>query len=186
MVYNIYINKESDYYKKIYLLRLLSFFHIKINNNYKGIKTIQEIDNITDILNTRNRKDKYSKIYNLSCDYLDNEFICKDLCNFKNNICICNRNKAKEKSVGSCCVKTKTKEVCSYFDDNNKYCKIRSLGCKLFVCPYLKKKGINYRVNDVVYLKYLLSFRQKIIAKCSIFTPEELVVNKWLKFYKLY
>lgn len=189
-------NNIKNFYHKIYFLRVVSAFHINVsvvynNKKYHGLdnkhpKEIDEILKIIDILNTHKRKEKYNLIYNYACEYLDNEFINNNWCDFKKNMCISNRNKSKEYQVGSCCThNTHNKETCPYFDNNIKRCSIRCLSCKLFVCPYLSRKGVKYRINEVPYLKYFLSFRQKIIAKISFFKPQEVIVYKWLRFYHL-
>ena len=103
----------------------------------------------------------------------------------KNNMCRCNREKCKDKQVSSCCESLKSRKICENFDNEKKECKIKSLGCKLFVCPYLIKKGYYYRTGNVPYLKYLLSPRQKLIALTSHFKDKDENVNKMIKFYKL-
>ena len=189
------VKEKKAFFRKMFLLKFLSLLRIKIIINYKDKlysdskgkhpKEIEEIVKVLDILNTKKRKEKYSLIYDYACDYLDNEFNCHNWCDFKNNMCVCNRAKAKEYQISSCCTRWSTKETCKYFDDSKKRCGIRCLSCKIFVCFYLAKRKIKYRVNDVIYLKYFLSIRQKIIAGYSYFHTKEEIINKWLKFYKL-
>ena len=193
----IILNKEnkSSFYRKIFFLRILSFLRIKISIYYRGKKyegydsnkksKINELLKMLDILNTHKRKEKYSLIYDYACDYLDNEFISNNWCKFENNMCISNRNKPKKYQVGSCCTSNLTKKTCKYFDERIKRCSIKCLGCKLYACPYLNRKGIKYTTNRVPYLKYFLSIRQKKIAKCTVFKSKEIIIKKWLKFYRL-
>ena len=183
------------FYKKIRLLKFISHFKRNFIIKYKSKEykdsfkrhpdKIDEILKILDILNTKKRKERYNIIYDYACDYLDNEFINNNWCNFKNNMCISNRNKPKKYQVGSCCTRNYTKMDCEYFDNTIKRCSIKCISCKLFVCNYLSKKGIKYRVNSVIYLKYFLSLRQKLIASVSFFKPKDVIINKWLNFYKL-
>ena len=77
------------------------------------------------------------------------------------------------------------KKVFKYFDDKNKRCSIKCIGCKFFTCDYLRKKGINYKVNSIPYIKYFFNIRQKLICKYSFFTEKDIIINKLLKFYKL-
>ncbi|MBO5375501.1 MAG: hypothetical protein J6A52_01460 [Bacilli bacterium] len=185
-------NNTKDFYKKIRLLKLKRKFGYKFKVKYNGKlyskddkypKEIEEIINIINIINAPSKKEKYSLVYDYACEYLDNEFRGKNLCGFENDICICNRCKPKEKQVGSCCVKTSTGEVCKHFDDINKCCKIKCLGCKLYVCIPLYKSNIKFPVRKVSYLKYFLSFRQKCIVKSNVFVDKEYVLNKLVKFY---
>ena len=46
---------------------------------------------------------------------------------FKNDMCFCNRDKPEAKQVGSCCVNTSTGKVCEHFDEDLKYCRIKSI-----------------------------------------------------------
>ncbi len=65
------------------------------------------------------------------------------------------------------------------------------MACKFFTCPYLRKKGIKFKPKDFLIMKYLYSWKQKIIALICFFTPEEEVLKYiyknsiiywWLKF----
>lgn len=195
-VINLEKNKEKQFLKKIRRLKLIRRFGYKIEVNYEGKyyteykdsipKTIEDIIKIIGIINTETRKDKYSLIYDYACDYLDSEFRGKNLCEFKNNMCCCNRTKPKNKQVGSCCIKTSTGDICEHFDDNKKCCKIKSITCKLFVCPYLKKKNISFPVNKIPYIKYFLSIRQKLIIKSNPFVDKDEMIDKLIKFYKIF
>ena len=185
----------SVFFKKIKWLKILKCIGYSFSIDYcdktykcKTKNSPEELDiilNILNILNSKSRRNKYELIYDYSCDYLDNEFITKKLCNFKNDMCIRNRCRTKGIKVSSCCETSETKMICKYFDNVKKSCSIKSLGCKLFTCYYLRKKGIRYRVNDVPYLKYFLSIRQKAICVNSIFKDKEENINKWMRFYKM-
>ena len=179
-------NNTKSFYRKLYYYRFLSLFKIKFILETDNISKEEEktIKNIINILNSKNRREKYSLIYDYACDYLDNEFQGKNLCGFKNNMCICNRKKSKEIRVSSCCESLKTRKICDHFDNKKKTCSIKSLGCKLFICPYLKKKGIKYPIKKIPYLKYFLSMRQKAICITSIFQDKDVTINKFIKPYK--
>lgn len=189
----VLLNNENDFYRRIYYLKIISFFGVKIYVEYnnklyssskeKHPEEINVVLKILDILNVKKKLDKYNLIYDYTCDYLDNEFKINNWCNFKNDVCICNRNKNKECRVESCCVRNKTKIVCKYFDNKNKKCSIKCISCKLFTCKYLKSKGIKYSTNKIPYLKYFLSIRQKKITNYSIIEPKYKIIEKWRKFY---
>ena len=85
----IYLNSNNVnlFYRKFRLYKFLSHFNINFIINYCGKEyTLNDeypqelgiILNMTDILNTRNKKEKYNKIYDRACDYLDNEFRTKN------------------------------------------------------------------------------------------------------------
>lgn len=195
-VVRIETKKEKEFYKKIRWLKVIRIFGHMIEISYNGKKyteyndlvpkEIEDIVKVISIINSKSKKEKYRKIYDYACDYLDREFREKNLCGFKKDMCCCNRAKPKSKQVGSCCVKTSTGEVCKHFDEKIKFCKIKSITCKLFVCPYLKKKNIRYPVNKIPYVKYFLSLRQKLIIKSNPFVDKPEMIEKLIRFYKIF
>jgi len=193
----VFYNSDNidKFYKKIWIYKLYYIFkkNIVINycgKEYKSIrecpKEIVDILKCIEILNERNKRKRLELIYDYSCEYLDNEFLKKNLCEFKNNMCGCNRIKEKHLQISSCCESLKTRKICEHFDKNKKMCNIKSISCKLFACPYLKKKNINYSINRIAFMKYFLNLRQKSICKVSFFQDKDEVVEKLLKFYKWY
>ena len=184
------------FYKKIRVLKLYKFLGKTICISYCGKEYLGKekecpeeltvILNILKILNSSNKRERLSLIYDVTCNYLDNEFRTKNLCGFKNDMCECNRNKSKDKQVCSCCTHTKTRIVCEKFDKKRKTCKIKRIGCKLFVCPYLYfEKKVRFPLRKIPYIHYFLSWRQKAIVKTSIFQDKEEVMDKLVKFYKM-
>ena len=61
----------------------------------------------------RIRKNIIRKLKNLS----------KNICDFKNNMCRCNREKCKDKQVSSCCESLKSRKICENFDNEKKECR---------------------------------------------------------------
>ena len=191
-IINLKTSNLTGFYKKMFFYKLLSLFKIKLKLTFdrkeklkKYTEEQQTIINCINILNSNTRQEKYNLIYDYSCDYLDGEFINKNLCGFKNNMCACNRSKPEILQLSSCCESGKIRTICEHFDKNKKTCKIKSIGCKLFTCPYLHRKGIKYPIKKIPYLKYFLSTRQKLIVKSSTFQDKDVIVNKLLKFYKM-
>ncbi len=178
-------NDTTIFYKKIRFYRFLKFlgYHFELKYKDDSVKKSEEINNIIKILNTKGRKNTYSLIYDYACDVLDQEFVCHNLCDFKNDRCASKRNKNSKHH--SCCEGTK-RGLCKHFDKKTKRCGIKSIACKLFVCPYLMKKGVKYRVNKVVYLKYFLSFRQKTICYASFFEDKDQVIKKFMNIFRWY
>lgn len=185
----------NEFYKKIHYYKFLKLFKTRFTINYKNkeykkynLKAPKEIHIIlkmVDILNAENRREKYELIHDYACEYLDSEFQNKNVCGFKNNMCSCNRAKIKSKQLSSCCESGKTRTICHNFNYQKKCCNIQSLGCKLFICPHLRKKGVKYPIKKIPYLHYFLSPRQKLICITSIFQDKKITVDKFLKFYKM-
>ncbi|MBQ9833722.1 MAG: hypothetical protein IJO33_00835 [Bacilli bacterium] len=158
-------NNINKFYKKINWLKLQRLIGYKIyisynNEEYSGEEKkypeeIEVLINILKILNASTKYERLNIVYDISCDYLDNEFRNKNLCGFKNDMCECNRNKPKDKQVYSCCTGTTTRILCDKFDKKLKTCKIKSISCKLFVCPYLRfQKKIKFPIKKIPYLHY--------------------------------
>ena len=143
----------------------------------KDFKHKDDCNEILKALNIKNKHDRLSYIYDVVCDHLDNMFIEKNMCEFKNNKCYSNRCKSFEK-VNGCCSNNKNIN-CKYFDKN--HCTIKCSGCKFYICPNLKKKKGPIKLKDI-YITRLLSIRQKIILRYTVFTPKEIIVHKMEKF----
>ena len=124
-------------------------------------------------LNIKKRKERLKYVYDRACDILDSGFYGKNLCEFKNNQCMHDRLHAK--SLDGCCRNNNNSRKCRYI--KNHRCETRCLACKLHVCYCIKEKGIKYKVNDILALKYLYSWKQKIIVRCDFFMTEEEVLK---------
>lgn len=131
------------------------------------------------------KKALYEKIYDEMCDYLDNEFKKNNYCDFQNDKCIANRNGASVHDIMGCCYSFDNKmiisnvRVCKHLKD--KKCEIKCLTCKLFVCKYLKKKGISYNIDNILGEKYKLNKKEKDILKYNFFKTKEEIISKLLK-----
>ena len=124
---------------------------------------------------------KYDYIYDKSCDYLDNEFKCKNICEFKNDKCIAKRN---FNCTCGCCRHYKSlfsNELvqCEYLV--NKRCTTKCLVCKMFTCNYIvKNKKIEYRFKDIFLADKFFNPIQKIIILISFFTSKEKIIKRLL------
>lgn len=177
---NISIIINNDNYNK-YLKRIKYYKHSKKDfkfNYSKDFKYKEEFEKILKALNIKNKKERYSYIYDEVCDYLDNLFIKENMCEFHNDKCIANREKKFEKTCG-CCVNNKG-EFCKYFEKD--HCTIKCSGCKFFVCPTLKKKKGPIKIKDIPLAYYFFNKRQVIVLRYTLFTPKEEIVNKLIKF----
>ena len=144
-----------------------------ISNKKRDINSLEDLANA---INIRNKKERIEFIYDRVCDYLDSDFLGQNKCEFLKNQCLADRAKPYYKDCGCC--RAKSGELCDYLKDGK--CTIRNLGCKFFICPTLKKKGLKYKINDFYLLKYFCNFREKIVLRYTIFVPKEKVIERVL------
>lgn len=134
----------------------------------------------------KTRYERYNYIYDTACDYLDSFFYGKNLCDFKDNKCGEKRNTS---STIGCCRHYKVKWLgpltkfvkCEHLTENYT-CGAKCIGCKLFTCDYLEKKGIKFRIRDILLLNVFFNPIQKYFIRYMVFTPKEKVL-KTLMFF---
>ncbi len=135
-----------------------------------------------------NRCNRYNYIYDSVCEYLDDFFYGKNLCDFKNNKCGEKRNTS---SVTGCCHHFKPKwlgplspklVLCEYLNKENYTCDAKCLPCKLFTCDYLEKKGVKFKIKDILLLDVFFNPIQKYFIKYMVFTPKEKILKRLLHF----
>ena len=152
---------------------VLKCHKIKKTNNEK----LFWIKQVVTAYNIHNKKERYSYIYDVMVNYLDNEFICKNHCKFKDNKCM----GVKYESEYGCCYGP-TRGLCVKMKDHR--CSIQSLSCKLAVCHELKRKKIRYRINNLPLLRIFFNPIQKYYLIFSIMKDKDETINLLLK-YKL-
>lgn len=143
------------------------------------MKTIESILNISSI------EDRYSYLYDLICEYLDNEFINKNVCGFNCGICkrrqeMIDKNIKKDTYLDGCCHGYKNGD-CEYLIPG-KGCSIKNIACKTYTCFYLRKRGYRYRLNDMYLSKYFFNFRQKFHIENTFFVDKDVVMQGILKY----
>ena len=148
------------------------------NNKKLTVKDKNDkLRDIIDIMTAINIKDKYKRyefIYDTVCNYLD-EKINTNYCQFKDDICIRDRQKNNNHKNGCCECKGRGK--CKYLIDSK--CTLGNcVACKLFTCHTLKKMGIKEAINDYVLTKYFFTTKQKDILRFSYWTPREIVLDR--------
>ena len=179
---------DSNFYKKIKKNKdKENIIVLKQNGNIIDLENINYLNDIDSkwklysviAANIKNIEKRYNYIYDIVCDYLDNEFQEKNICQFRNNKCIgvTDGYHCKE-SVNGCCYGRK-RGLCKNF--NKGKCSIKSISCKLFTCRYLKKNKIKYHSDNIPLLKYFFNKRQKTIIEDSIFIDKEQIINMLLK-----
>ncbi len=125
--------------------------------------------------------DRNEYIYDKVCDDLENNFLKFNFCDFKNNKCILQRHKNiffnnyPYTSTDGCCFKIIRK--CQH---NNKdgTCKVKCISCKLFICPYLSKRGIGYYASELLLLRAFYTPKQRGICVNSFYEPEDRILSK--------
>ena len=128
------------------------------------------------------RYERYNYIYDTVCDYLDSYFYGKNLCDFKNNKCGEKRNTS---SVTGCCHHFKNKwlgpftklVLCEYLKEDYT-CGAKCISCKLFTCDYLEKKGIKFKIKDILLLDVFFNPLQKYFIKYMVFNPKEKIIKR--------
>lgn len=145
----------------------------KYNKENKD-KKIRQITQLVEALNIKNKSERLKFLYNKACDILDSDFYGKNVCQFKNNSCL--QDRTKNNKFDGCCRCNNGKRHCKYLADHK--CTTRCLACKFHICSNLKKLGYKYNINDILVLKYLLNWKQKIIVYLDFFkTPEEVLLD---------
>lgn len=131
----------------------------------------------------KSKFDKYEYIYDVACDYLDNEFICKNICDFKNDKCFAKRD---FNCTCGCCRHFKhffsNKLVqCEYLID--KHCSAKCLPCKMFTCDeIIKRKNIKYRFKDIFLLDKFFNPIQKVVILMNCFNTKEIILKRLMMF----
>ena len=151
---------------------------------YLEKKNDNDIDNklkvISKGLEIKNKKERLNYVYDLICDYLDNEFKEKNICDFKCDICVrrqdmIDRGIKKDTYKNGCCYSYIKSKDCIYLENGK--CKTKNIGCKLFTCHYLRKKGYKYKLNDIYLAKYFFNLRQKLYIENAIKLSKEEVIK---------
>lgn len=162
-------------------LFLLGYILNYDENNKLHKEFILAINAIT--FNTNN--ERYNYIYDKVCDYLDSFFYGKNLCDFKNNRC---QNGKASTQIG-CCRHFKHKGLgpfskfipCEHLSED-KTCGAKCISCKLFTCPYLEKKGIKFKINEILLLNVFFNSIQKYFIKTMVFTPKNKIIKRLMLF----
>ena len=185
--FNEIVDNKKDVLNKIKKIKL----KIDSNQIYAHIqhyKSSNEQD-ILDILSAlkiqflTSKAQKIDYIYDKTCEYLDNQFTTRNICQFENNKCIAKRD--YDLNCG-CCRHSKGRNFFSLLDSefvvceylNNKQCTADCISCKLYTCPTLNKMGIKFRIKDLFLIDNYFSLRQKVIIKSYCFTPKEEIIKR--------
>ena len=135
------------------------------------------------------RYERYNYIYNNVCNYLDSFFYGKNLCSFKNDYCRSDCRKENDKvQLNGCCYHGRVRWLgplfgnvpCEYLT-NEHTCGAQCISCKLFTCDYLRKKGIVFKINEILLLDVFFNPVQKFFIKYMVFTPKEKILKRLMR-----
>lgn len=145
-------------------------------------KKMKVVDKVLDITNKEKR---YSYLYDLICDYLDNEFRTKNICGFDCGICkrrkdMIDRNIKKKTYENGCCYGYKNSKPCEHLIPG-KGCSIKNIACKTFTCFYLRKQGYRFKLNNLYLAKYFFNYRQKFYIENTYFVDKNVIMKGILK-----
>lgn len=130
------------------------------------------------------RAERYNYIYDTVCNYLDEFFYGKNLCDFKNNKC--GEKQGTSSNIG-CCHHYKNKLLGPLIKNNlvpcehlraDHTCGAKCISCKLFTCDYLERKGIKFKIKDILLLDVFFNPLQKYFIKYMVFTPKEKIIKR--------
>lgn len=189
-VYTLHKNKQlMIIYKKIKQIRkkcIKNSVCLKLDNhligfiNYNNVpwSILSDLSYLNKAMNINNKKKRYSYVYDVSCDILDEEFKQFNHCDFQDSKCVNFRsvNKKTNNNYGCCFINGK---VCEHLKSN--ICSIKSLPCKLFVCRKFKKEGKSLQINDILLLKVFFNFRQKRVLEMSLCQDKDEIISKLLR-----
>ena len=142
-----------DFIKDLDVNDNLYFYAKEINE-----ESIFKADQITKalVLKTISSKEKrYSKLYDYVYDYLKQDFIGNNYCDFIDNKCIAQRHIRMYPwhFKNGCCYREFSK--CKHF--NKEFCAANCMACRLFSCPYLSKMNVTYYGREFLLFEVFLN-----------------------------
>lgn len=164
----IVIESKEDYTK--FIKRIILYKSILYINTEFQVKGCQVNDNIQQMINGLNIKNRYKRItyvYDTACSIIDSNTKGLNVCGFKNNKCYIQQKQNNGKCNGCC-------RLCKYQNSNG--CSTKNLACKLFNCSEVKKryKTVEYKELDILKL---LSLKNRLIIKSDYFATREEVLK---------
>ena len=198
-------DKYNEYKKLIKNLIKLRKICLKLNIEWENLmddhnivgyivgqdsKYIQDIVNVFRVLLLNDQKQQYEFIYDITCQYLDSQFKNKNLCDFRNDQCIANRNKTTSHCDMGCCYSfeyahfweptfIKNVKLCKHFQ--NKSCSTTCISCKMFTCKDLRKNNIYFKINNLLLLDCFFDKKQHLVLKYNFFKTREQIIDKLLE-----
>lgn len=161
------------------------------NNNITNIKMVansitdinlfkeEQLDMATEVMKFTNTKERLSKIYDYTYNYLKKDFIANNYCDFIKDKCVAQRrfHLYPLTSKDGCCFMQIRK--CIHL--KNGKCDTNCMACRLFSCPYLTKRGIGYYANEFILLKAFLDKNQRKKLVFEFYKSKEEVLKQIMK-----
>lgn len=147
-----------------------------IIHSYLDSNTNRELHIIEKGINLKDKKKRYSYVYDEICKILD-EKVDTNYCEFKNDTCY--RDRLKNNGHKNGCCECAGRGKCKFL--KNGVCTMKScMACKLFTCAALRKKGINEKATNYLPLKVFFTSKQRDILSYSFWVPKEVVIKRLL------
>jgi hypothetical protein len=165
----INIDSSSDIKKLTKKIALYKFLYKKRNLKLKYSKTLDrktkyELETFEKAFNLKRKKERLAYIYDRTYDFIANNYVETNFCEFENDQCISQRIKNCKNKNGCC-------GECKYL--KNKRCSINALSCKLYFCSYINKKKKAIKIKDISFANCFFTIKQKIIVSLSVFQSRE-------------
>ncbi|MDD6223563.1 MAG: hypothetical protein PUB18_00995 [bacterium] len=137
------------------------------------------------VLAISDKKKRYDYLYDLICDYLDQEFRSRNICGFHCGICrrrqdMIERNIKKDTYQDGCCYRYSKNESCQYLIPGVG-CSIKNIACKTFTCFYLRKRGYRFQLHHIYLARYFFNVRQKFFMENTYFVDKNVMMKGILR-----
>lgn len=206
----IVINNNNDYKESRYIVKNLIKLVKYIKNIEKRLMETEEKRNVLttvvsndskyaeDIINCikasliKDKGERYTFIYDTVCDYLDSKFKGCNVCDFKDDKCIANREGKINHTEMGCCHSfeyckfyewgyTKNMKLCQYMQ--NRQCTTKNISCKLYTCRYIQKRheGFKFNTRKILLLDCFFTQKQHDIIRYNFFKTREEIIKKLQK-----
>lgn len=104
-------------------------------------------------------------------DFIDKENEINNMCDFKDNLCVCHRDN-KKKGISGCCP-----SFCKYTKAG--VCNQKCLACKIFMCDYLiNTKGYYFTAHTIPVLTKHLTFIERFFCFGLLFKTHKQTTNR--------
>ena len=153
------VTDKKKFYSKLFLYKTFLYRNVEFNTNIND----EELKEIIKAINIKKNSNRIVYIYDYCCSYIDEFYKGKNLCEFKDSVCISHQS-ANCKYKNGCC------RMCLY--QSEKGCQTSNLTCKLFYCSKVKEKWETKSYKDLRMLN-LLTWRQRLIVKDNFFASRE-------------
>ena len=131
----------------------LNFYATNINE--ESIFKAEHLSKALILKNISDETTRISKLYDYVYDYLKEDFISNNYCDFRDNKCIAQRHLRMYPwhIKDGCCYNEFFK--CKHFNKAN--CNAKCMACTLFSCPFLSRMHITYYGREILLFKAFLT-----------------------------